>query len=187
MICYKQYHKRQPDKIKSDPTRCTGFSQHPVVTGGKPINGLTGLGPAGGGYHRSHGQLLNDSGGFTILTADTWLTRGLDLMVGAVVGSLDSVVGYETDGCKRQVDAEGKVTPSEEDGTPSAFTIVAQAYSSVGGPGGQWGGQSTSNLHRCGTGPVLRDCLRFQRSSAARSRRWSSTKERRWRWQLRAA
>ena len=78
----------------SDPARCTGFSQHPVVTGGKPINGLAGLGSAAGGYHRSHGQLLNDSGGYTILTPDTWLTAGLDLMVGAVVGSLDSVVGY---------------------------------------------------------------------------------------------
>ncbi len=41
MICYldtsKQYHKRQPDAILADPTRATGFAQHPTVTGGNPI------------------------------------------------------------------------------------------------------------------------------------------------------
>jgi hypothetical protein len=46
MICYKQYHKRQPDDILADSTRCTGFAQHPTVTGGVPINKLTGLGPS---------------------------------------------------------------------------------------------------------------------------------------------
>ena len=33
------------------------------------------------------------------LGAGSWLTKGLDLARGAVVGSLDSVVGYETDSC----------------------------------------------------------------------------------------
>ena len=37
MICYKQYHKRQSDAILADPTRATGFAQHPTVTGGNPI------------------------------------------------------------------------------------------------------------------------------------------------------
>ena len=69
MICYKQYHKRQSDAILADPTRATGFAQHPTVTGGNPINALTGLGPSAGGYHRSHGQLMNDSGGVTVLDA----------------------------------------------------------------------------------------------------------------------
>ena len=46
MICYKQYHKRQPTHILADPTRCTGFAQHPTVTGGRPLNVLTGLGPS---------------------------------------------------------------------------------------------------------------------------------------------
>ena len=47
---------------------------------------------------------MNDSGGFTVLDAGSWLTEGLDLMRGAVVGSLDSVVGYETDGCARRLE-----------------------------------------------------------------------------------
>eukprot|EP01043_Picozoa_sp_COSAG02_P019172 COSAG02_NODE_916_length_15971_cov_12.781061_6_plen_170_part_00 len=46
MVCYKQYHKRQPAHILADPARCTGFTQHPTVTGGRPINLLTGLGPS---------------------------------------------------------------------------------------------------------------------------------------------
>lgn len=46
MICYKQYHKRQPAHILADSARCTGFAQHPTVTGGRPINLLTGLGPS---------------------------------------------------------------------------------------------------------------------------------------------
>ena len=50
MICYKQYHKRQSDAILADPTRATGFAQHPTVTGGNPINALTGLGPSAGGW-----------------------------------------------------------------------------------------------------------------------------------------
>ena len=99
-----------------------------------------------GGYHRSHGQLLNDSGGFTVLSPQTWLTEGLDLMTGAIIGSLDSVVGYECDGCARQVDADGTVRPSGEDGTPSEFVIVAQAHSSTGGPGGQWGAEFSSAI-----------------------------------------
>eukprot|EP01043_Picozoa_sp_COSAG02_P019173 COSAG02_NODE_916_length_15971_cov_12.781061_7_plen_132_part_00 len=81
-----------------------------------------------------------------MLSPQTWLTDGLDLMTGAIIGSLDSVVGYECDGCARQVDADGIVRPSGEDGTPSEFVIVAQAYSSTGGPGGQWGAEFSSAI-----------------------------------------
>ena len=63
---------------------------------------------------------MNDSGGFTVLDAGSWLTEGLDLMRGAVVGSLDSVVGYETDGCARRLEGGGegvgRVVPTGEDG-----------------------------------------------------------------------
>jgi hypothetical protein len=65
-------------------------------------------------------------------------------MTGAIFGSLDSVVGYECDGCARHVDTDGTVRPSGEDGTPAEFVIVAQAYSSTGGPGGQWGAEFSS-------------------------------------------
>ena len=67
-------------------------------------------------------------------------------MTGAIIGSLDSVVGYECDGCARQVDADGSVRPSGEDGTPAEFVIVAQAHSSTGGPGGQWGAEFSSSI-----------------------------------------
>ena len=66
---------------------------------------------------------MNDSGGFTVLDAGSWLTEGLDLMRGAVVGSLDSVVGYETDGCARRLEGGGegvgRVVPTGEDGAAS--------------------------------------------------------------------
>lgn len=82
-----------------------------------------------------------------MLSPRTWLTEGLDLMSGAIIGSLDSVVGYECDGCARKVDPDsGSVVPSGEDGTPPEFVIVAQAHSSVGGPGGQWGAEFSSAI-----------------------------------------
>ena len=67
---------------------------------------------------------MNDSGGYTVLDAGSWLTEGLDLMRGAVVGSLDSVVGYETDGCARRLEGGGegvgRVVPTGEDGAGPA-------------------------------------------------------------------
>eukprot|EP01052_Picozoa_sp_SAG31_P028220 SAG31_NODE_2705_length_5215_cov_9.452502_5_plen_187_part_00 len=76
MICYKQYLHRQSTTDKSDPLRITGFTQHPLV-GTCPINALTMLGAAQGGYHRSHGQIMDGSGAFTLKMAGTWITAGL--------------------------------------------------------------------------------------------------------------
>jgi hypothetical protein len=130
--------------------RCTGFTQHPVVTGGRPINQLTGLGAANGGYHRSHGQVMDGSGGFTIVRPNSWLTAGLELDRGALIGTMDSVVGYECDGCAWKSEPEeatsstststsagGRVVPTGVDGTPLHFVIVGQALSTDGqGAGG---------------------------------------------------
>ena len=78
---------------------------------------------------------MNDSGGFTVLDAGSWLTEGLDLMRGAVVGSLDSVVGYETDGCARRLEGGGegvgRVVPTGEDGAASIPSNAPAAWSGL--------------------------------------------------------
>ena len=81
---------------------------------------------------------MNDSGGFTVLDAGSWLTEGLDLMRGAVVGSLDSVVGYETDGCARRLEGGGegvgRVVPTGEDGAgqpPARFPCPGKKICSL--------------------------------------------------------
>lgn len=79
MVCYKQFAKRQPAYILDDPCLATGMLQHPQITGGRPMNLLTALGVSGGGYHRSHGQLMDGNGAYTLLRDDTWLTKGVEV------------------------------------------------------------------------------------------------------------
>ena len=45
----------------------------------RPENQLTGVGFLWGGYHKSHGQLMDASGAFTVHQPDHWLFAGTGL------------------------------------------------------------------------------------------------------------
>ena len=105
-----------------------------------------------GGYHKSHGQVMDGSGAFTLLRPGTWVTAGLEedaeaeagasgegtrsrlkpwplALAGLAKGSEfggtgGGVVGYECDGCRTD---RATLAPTGEDGTPTDFVIVVCA------------------------------------------------------------
>lgn len=125
-LCWKQWFNQ--DELYSStaekiPTLSTLWSHHLI---GRPENSLTGVGFLHGGYHKSHGQLMDGSGAYTVHRPDHWLFEGTDLTVGQEFGGEHSVVGYECDGCEIEW-REGLPFPTYRDGTPPSFTILGTA------------------------------------------------------------
>jgi hypothetical protein len=92
----------------------------------RPENQLTGVGFLWGGYHKSHGQLMDASGAYTVHRPDHWLFAGTGLKRGDEFGGKDTIVGYECDGCELTW-REGLPFPTHRDGTPESFEIIASA------------------------------------------------------------
>ena len=92
----------------------------------RPENTLTGVGFLWGGYHRSHGQLMNGSGAFTVHRPDHWVFAGTNLARGTEFGGKDTIVGYECDGCDFTY-RDGLPYPTGLDGTPTNFEILGSA------------------------------------------------------------
>ncbi|MDB6071011.1 MAG: hypothetical protein JWL81_2182, partial [Verrucomicrobiales bacterium] len=92
----------------------------------RPENLLTGVGFLWGGYHRSHGQLMEGSGAFTVHRPEHWVLAGTGLKKGDEFGGKDSIVGYECDGCELEI-REGLPFPTHRDGTPESFEILGTA------------------------------------------------------------
>ena len=76
--------------------------------------------------HRSHGQLMDGSGAFTVHRPDHWVFKGTGLHAGDHFGGKDKIVGYETDGCE-MTHSDGRPEPTHRDGTPPGFEILASA------------------------------------------------------------
>lgn len=68
----------------------TLWSHHLV---GRPENSLTGVGFLFGGYHKSHGQLMDGSGAYTVHRPDHWVFDGCNLSAGEEFGGDHTVVG----------------------------------------------------------------------------------------------
>ena len=115
------------------PTLATLWSHHLV---GRPENAMTGVGFLHGGYHKSHGQLMDGSGAFTVHRPEHWLFEGTGLAAGAEFGGKDSIVGYECDGCELEWH-DGLPQPTHRDGTPESFTILGTAPAKWA-PGDSW-------------------------------------------------
>lgn len=92
----------------------------------RPENILTGVGFLWGGYHRSHGQLMDGSGAFTVHRPGHWVLAGTGLKAGEGFGGKDTIVGYECDGCELEF-RDGLPFPTHRDGTPENFEIVCTA------------------------------------------------------------
>jgi hypothetical protein len=66
---------------------------------------------------------------------DHWLLNGTGLRYGDVLGARDGVVGYETLGCRIQLDEFHLPVRAGGDGTPDDHTIIAMVPSSNLGVG----------------------------------------------------
>ena len=125
LACWKQNVQQDPVFVArgSMATLSSLWSHHLV---GRPENSLTGVGFLWGGYHRSHGQLMDASGGYTVHRPDHWLFEGTGLRRGDTFGAKDTVVGYECDGCELAW-KDGLPAPTHRDGTPASFEALATA------------------------------------------------------------
>ncbi|NNM30426.1 MAG: hypothetical protein HKO57_12970, partial [Akkermansiaceae bacterium] len=97
LTCWKQNFQLDPvfAARESYATLSTLWSHHLV---GRPENELTGVGFLWGGYHRSHGQVMDGDGAFTAHRPDHWIFEGTNLKRGESFGAEHTVVGYECDG-----------------------------------------------------------------------------------------
>lgn len=92
----------------------------------RPENQLTGVGFLWGGYHKSHGQLMDGSGAFTVHRPDHWVFAGTELKRDDTFGGKDTIVGYECDGCELEW-KDNLPSPTHRDGTPETFTVLCTA------------------------------------------------------------
>jgi len=134
LVCHKQNYRDDPLYRPTGPNPLvTTLWSHPLV--GRPENQLTNVGLLGGGFHRSHGILVDGSGAFTVERPDHWIFAGTGLRRGDEFGGADTIVGYECDGCEF-TRPDGVPVPTGRDGTPENFEILATAPAS-------WGEEST--------------------------------------------
>ena len=122
LTCWKQWFNWDPiyPELDKRPLLSTLWSHHLV---GRPENQLTGVGFLHGGYHKSHGQLMDGSGAYKVHRPDHWVFNGTDLKRGDEFGGKDTIVGYECDGCEIEW-RDGLPYPTFKDGTPKTFTIL---------------------------------------------------------------
>ncbi|MDB6135701.1 MAG: hypothetical protein JWM59_3944 [Verrucomicrobiales bacterium] len=128
----------------------------------RPENQLTGVGFLWGGYHRSHGQLMEASGAFNVHRPDHWLLTGTGLKAGDAFGGKDTIVGYECDGCELEF-RDGLPFPTHRDGTPESFEIVCTAPAQWHPDDCQWydqwengrKGHAVLGVHQRGKGTVF--------------------------------
>ena len=134
LVCYKQSFREDPCYRPDGPNPLLStLWSHRLIA--RPENTMTNVGVLGGGFHRSHGVLMEGSGAFTVEREDHWVFAGTDLKRGDAFGGSRTVVGYECDGCEFTRE-DGLPVPTGRDGTPKSFEILATAPAT-------WGNEST--------------------------------------------
>jgi hypothetical protein len=124
LTSWKQRFNADPLFPAGDHKLLSTLWSHHLVQ--RPENQLTGVGFLHGGYHRSHEQFMDGSGGYTVYHPEHWLFANSNLKKGDLLGSKDTIVGYECDGCE-MVLRDGLPYPTGSDGTPLDFEILATA------------------------------------------------------------
>ena len=125
LTCWKQnYHSDPVYGARAGYETLSSLWSHALIK--RPENELTGVGFLWGGYHKSHGQLMDGSGAFTVHRPDHWIYEGTGLKRGDSFGGKDTIVGYECDGCEIEW-RDGLPFPTHRDGTPKTFEILASA------------------------------------------------------------
>ena len=124
MVGYKAQLKKDPVYGTERQAELTSmWSDHLVE---RPENHMTGVSFSRGGYHRIGKRVTNGAGGYTVHRADHWLFDHTGIGYGDVLGADATVVGYECDGCDFTY-VDGLPHPTDSDGTPTDFTILATA------------------------------------------------------------
>lgn len=164
LTCWKQNWVSDPVyQTRGDKTALPLLSSlwsHHLVQ--RPENSLTGVGFLWGGYHRSHGQLMEGSGAFTVHRPEHWLFAGTNLTKDAAFGGRDTIVGYECDGCELEW-KDGLPFPTHQDGTPQSFLPLATAPAIWHADDSQWyekwpagrKGNAVLGVHTRGKGTVF--------------------------------
>jgi len=124
LVCWKQRWNQDPLFRSQEHHLLSTLWSHQLV--GRPENQLTGVGFLHGGYHKSHGQLMDGSGAYTVHQPTHWLLKGTELKEGDPFGGKDTIVGYECDGCELEW-RDGKPFATGRDGTPEGFEVIATA------------------------------------------------------------
>ena len=124
LTCYKQNYFVDPVFATKDFKNLSSAWSHHLLE--RPENTLTGVGFLWGGYHRSHGQLMDGSGAYTVHHPEHWVLEGTGLKIGEAFGGKDSIIGYECDGCELEW-GDGIPHPTHRDGTPDSFTVLCTA------------------------------------------------------------
>ena len=121
LTCWKQWFNVDPMyRTDKEHLLSTLWSHHLVK---RPENQLTGVGFLWGGYHRSHGQLMDGPASYEVHRPDHWLFAGTLLKRGDRFGGKDTIVGYECDGCEMKW-VDGLPEPTGTDGTPKNFEVL---------------------------------------------------------------
>lgn len=125
LTCWKQNFQMDPVyRARKGNALLSSLWSHHLI--GRPENTLTGVGFLWGGYHRSHGMLMDGSGAYTVHRPEHWLFEGTGLNRGDAFGGRDTIVGYECDGCQLEW-RDGLPFPTFADGTPETFLPLGTA------------------------------------------------------------
>lgn len=130
MVCYKY------NVEKRDPVWGTD-QQHLITTIWsdrrikRPENHLLGLSFNYAGYTRIAGATPRSAGGYQVYRPEHWIFENTGLRWGDQLGIKDTIVGYEVDGLRYTIDADGYPVPTGEDGTPKNAQILALAPASL--------------------------------------------------------
>ena len=125
LTSWKQnYHSDPIYQARQSRATLSSLWSHYLVR--RPETELTGVGFLWGGYHLSHGQLMDGSGAFTVHRPEHWIFAGTGLKSGEAFGGKDTIVGYECDGCQLTW-RDGLPYPTHRDGTPESFEILGTA------------------------------------------------------------
>ncbi len=124
MVCHK-YSAQETDPVVAAgrPEEMTGMWCDPIV--GRPEWSVLGGGSAFGLYYRFGQAVVNGSGGFTVYRNTHWLFENTGLRYGDVLGAKHGAVGYETLGCKLQLDDYQLPIAAPFDGMPPEVEVVA--------------------------------------------------------------
>ncbi len=125
LTCWKQnFHSDPVYAARESYATLSSLWSHHLVK--RPENQLTGVGFLWGGYHKSHGQLMDGSGAYNVHRPEHWLFAGTGLKRDDAFGGKDTIVGYECDGCELTW-KDGLPTPTHRDGTPDTFEVLGTA------------------------------------------------------------
>lgn len=134
MVCYKYAaHQDDPVVAAGRPEEMTGLWCDPLV--GQPEWSVLGAASAWGLYSRFGWATPRGSGAYTVYRPDHWLLDGTDLRYGDLLGAADGVVGYETVGCRVDLDDYQLPVARPHPGLPTDVEIVAMTPSSNLGVG----------------------------------------------------